>query len=79
MTLFMLAILLRWLGTWIEFDLASSRFRWVCRITDPPIRMMRDLVPALGPWDAGPLLTLLLTWIVREFLVAMALGPGPGA
>ncbi|GMU92635.1 MAG: hypothetical protein AMXMBFR4_16930 [Candidatus Hydrogenedentota bacterium] len=70
-TLYMLLILLRWLGPYLELDFYSVRLRWVARAVDPFVRIIRRRVPALGPMDAGPLLALLVVWVARELTVGM--------
>ena len=68
-TLYMLAILLRWFGPWIQLDLESKRLRWIARITDPLIRRVRHALPETGPIALGPLFALLLVWLVRQVSV----------
>lgn len=65
-TLYMMLMLLRWLGGWLEVDLGMPRLRWVTRATDPPIKLLRQFVPPLGPWDWAPPLSVLLLWLCRE-------------
>lgn len=69
-TLYMMAIILRWLGPWIELDLYSRRMAWLPRITDPLIQAIRNVLPRLGPMDFAPLLALLAVWIARTLAVA---------
>ncbi|HEO70111.1 MAG TPA: YggT family protein [Candidatus Hydrogenedentes bacterium] len=80
---YMLLILLRWLGPWIEFDIDSPRWRWIARATDPLINWLRRILPPLGPMDFGPVAALLLVWIVRaltwRLLVEIAFGHGSAA
>lgn len=71
LTLYMLAILLRWVGPWLEFDVESGRWRWIARITDPLINLLRRKMPRLGPMDFAPVVALLLAWVLREVLVQM--------
>ncbi len=62
LTLYMLAICLRWLGAYIELELDSKYMRHLARATDPFIGYMRGLVKLLGPlgpMDWGPIAALL--------------------
>ncbi len=68
-TLYMLLILVRWLGPYLELDFYDSRLRWIARAVDPLLRAIRGVVPAVGPMDLGPLIAVLLFWIVREVAV----------
>lgn len=69
-TVYMLCILLRWLGPWIELDFHRGWLRAVPRATDPLIRGVRQAMgrwlPNLGPYDFAPLVALLVVWIGRE-------------
>jgi len=69
LTLYMMLVLLRWLGPWLELDIDSGRLRWISRLTDPLINRLRRLLPWMGPMDFGPLAALLLVWILREVSV----------
>jgi uncharacterized protein YggT (Ycf19 family) len=71
-TLYMLLILLRWLGPYLELDFYSARLRWVASVVDPFVRGIRRRVPPLGPMDAGPIIALLVVWILRELTVSVA-------
>jgi YggT family protein len=69
LTLYMLAILLRWLGPWIDLDLHRGPARWIPKITDPLVGFIRKHLPPLGPMDWAPLAAVVLLWIVRLFVV----------
>lgn len=74
-TLYMLLILLTWVGPMLSLELKSGRLRWIPRLTEPLIAKMRQLLPSMGPFDFGPVAALLLVWLVREIAVAMV-APG---
>jgi YggT family protein len=78
-TLYMMGIVLRWLGPWIGYDLTLSRMRWSCRIIDPMLDRMRRVLPPMGPMDFGPIATLLAVWVARTLLVRMLVGMGQPA
>jgi len=67
-TLYMLALVLRWVGAWIELDLDAGRLRFIPRLTDPLINLMRRVLPPMGPLDWGPVAAIMVTWIVRILL-----------
>lgn len=69
LTLYMMAILLRWFGPWLEVSERSLWMRWVAKLTDPLIGLMRRLLPPMGPMDWGPLAALVVVWFVRLLLV----------
>lgn len=68
-TLYMMAILLRWLGPWLEIDVKYGRFRWIGEAVDPLLRGVRRILPPLGPLDYAPVAALLLVWMLREVVV----------
>ena len=68
-TLYMLLILLRWTGPWLELDLYGGRLRWIPQLTDPLFNQMRRILPAMGPVDFAPLASLLIVWLVRQCIV----------
>lgn len=69
LTLYMMAILLRWLGPWLEISARSRTIRFASLITDPLINLMRRVLPPMGPFDWGPVAALVATWLVRLLLV----------
>ena len=73
-TLYMLLILVRWFGPYLELDFYDVRLRWIARAVDPLLRGIRNFVPAVGPMDLGPLIAVLLFWIVREVAVRTIAG-----
>lgn len=73
-TLYMLLILVRWFGPYLELDFYDTRLRWIARAVDPLLRAIRNVVPAVGPMDLGPLIAVLLFWIVREVAVRTIAG-----
>ena len=69
LTLYMLALLIRWTAPWIELDLRKRYLQWLPRITDPLINLMRRLLPPMGPMDWGPVAALITVWILRLIIV----------
>jgi YggT family protein len=65
LTLYMMAILLRWTGSWLELDNGAWWMRVVARITDPLITGIRRVLPPMGPVDWGPIAALVVVWLVR--------------
>lgn len=74
LTLYMLLILVRWFGPYIQLDFYDARLRWIAALVDPFLRSIRSLAPALGPVDLAPLLALLALWVVRTIAVNAAGG-----
>lgn len=76
LTIYMVLILLRWLGPWLEVNTDAGRLAWVGRITEPLIRRVRQILPHMGPVDFGPLATLFLVWLVRTVVLLAIAMPG---
>ena len=75
LTLYMMLVILRWLGPWLGVETDYGRWRWVARATDPLVGPIRRLLPTLGPVDFGPMATLLAVWILRTVAVSVMYGP----
>ena len=75
MTLYMMAIILRWLGPWLELDLQTSRLRFIPAITDPLIQAIRKMLPNMGPMDWAPIAALVAVFFLRTIGQAMLLPP----
>ncbi len=69
MTLYMLMILMRWLGPWLEVPLRRSPWSCIPYATEPLIRRVRHYMPALGPIDFAPVASIFIIWILRELLI----------
>ena len=69
LTLYMLLILLRWLGRFIGFDLEEGWWKGLTKLTDPLIQGMRRVLPNMGPVDFGPIAALFVVWLVRILVV----------
>lgn len=69
LTLYMMALLLRWLGPWLELEFQGPLLGLIPRITDPLIQLMRRMLPPMGPIDFAPLAAVISVFIVRLVLV----------
>ena len=70
LTLYMIALLLRWLGPFIDFDLEEQRYlRWITKLTDPYIKKVKELMPGLGLVNLGPVAAVLSIWFLRLIIV----------
>lgn len=69
LTLYMLAIVVRWAAPWLEFDLGRGYWRLIPRMTDPLLERLRKKLPPLGTMDWAPIAALFLVWVIRLILV----------
>ncbi|MBI2422399.1 MAG: YggT family protein [Candidatus Hydrogenedentes bacterium] len=68
LTLYMMALLLRWLAPYLEVNLAYGHLKLVSRATDPPIELIRKFLPPMGMMDFAAPAAVLAVWIVRMVL-----------
>lgn len=69
LTLYMMVILLRWLGPWLELEFSGPLLRLIPRAADPLIDLMKRLLPPMGPVDFSPIAAVMSVYIVRLLLV----------
>lgn len=69
LTLYLLFILLRWLGPWLSLELEGGYLRFIPRLTDPLLKWVRSMLPPNGPMDFAPLVSVLGVWLIREILL----------
>ncbi len=68
-TLYMMAVLLRWTAPFISFDIYRRGLRIVPAITDPFLKLIRRALPPMGFADWSPVAALLMLWVLRVVLV----------
>jgi YggT family protein len=73
-TLYMLLIMLRWLGPWLQLELDVGRLRYIGQIVDPLVHAVRKRLPSLGPMDFAPVVTVLGVWLIRSLTVGIMAG-----
>jgi YggT family protein len=68
-----LAVIVTWL---VQFNVINTRHRFVAtvidflyRITEPALRPLRRIIPAVGGIDLSPIVLLLAIWVVQEFII----------
>ena len=78
LTLYMMLILLAWLGPWIQLDLHGRRLRWIRTLTEPLTSRLRQWMSGFGPIDLSPVAALFLVWIIRQFALLVIEGMAAG-
>ncbi len=71
LTLYMMVLLIRWLGPWLELEFNGPYMRIVPLLSDPLIRFMKRLLPPMGPMDFSPLAAVMGVFILRLILVQL--------
>jgi uncharacterized protein YggT (Ycf19 family) len=69
LTLYMLAILVRWVGPWIDLDFHPLPWRIIPKLVDPLLSRIRKVLPAMGPMDWSAPAALMGVWLIRLLLV----------
>ncbi|MBL7648127.1 MAG: YggT family protein [Candidatus Hydrogenedentes bacterium] len=69
LTLYMMAILLRWLGPWLELEFHGPFLGLLPKATDPLVDFMKRVLPNMGPMDFSPMAAVMCVYIVRLILV----------
>ncbi len=68
-TLYMTAVVLRWVAPWLNLNLNTPRLRWLPAVTDPALRGVRRILPPMSaPMDWSAPALLLGLWILRILL-----------
>ena len=79
--LYILAVLLRLLLQWVRADFYNPVSQFLVKLTNPPLRPLRRIIPGWGGIDFASVLLLLILQMLEMFLVNTALGraqPVPG-
>jgi YggT family protein len=75
--LYLLLVLLRFLFQMSRVDFYNPISQFLVAATNPPLRVLRGFVPALGGIDVAPIVLLLLLGVVKLYLKAVMLGVFP--
>ncbi|HDP34033.1 MAG TPA: YggT family protein [Candidatus Hydrogenedentes bacterium] len=68
-TLYMMAILIRWTAPFLSLNLYKRGVRIIPAITDPFLKLVRRILPPMGFVDWSPVAAVLILWVVRVVLV----------
>jgi YggT family protein len=73
-SLYILAVLLRFLLQWTGASFYNPIAQFLLRITHPPLRIMRRFVPPIGKIDTSSLLLVLILQILANFTILILKG-----
>ncbi|MDD4916036.1 MAG: YggT family protein [Methylococcales bacterium] len=68
-SLYILAVMLRFLLQWVRADFYNPVSRFLVKITHPPLRLLRRFIPAIGRVDSSSLLFALLLQMLANFSI----------
>ena len=72
--LYLLAVMLRLLLQWVHADFYNPVSQFIVKITNPPLRPLRRVIPGWGGIDLASVLLLIVLQMVELFLVNTTLG-----
>jgi YggT family protein len=73
-SLYILAVLLRFLLQWCGADFYNPISQFLVKITHPPLRIMRRFVPSIGKIDTSSLILVLTLQMLSDFSILMLKG-----
>lgn len=66
-----IALLVRVVSSWLPISPYSKWIRWSYAVTDPFLRPLRQLIPALGPIDITPIIAYFLIGLIQSVVLRM--------
>ncbi|WP_327037033.1 YggT family protein [Methyloterricola oryzae] len=73
-SLYVFAIMLRFLFQWVEADFYNPISQALVKITHPPLRVLRRFIPSLGRIDTSSLVLMLIVQMLGGYLVFLLQG-----
>ena len=73
-SIFSFAILARVLLSWVRVDPAHPAVQLLFDVTEPVLRPIRDMMPAMGMFDFSPIIALLLLNVLEGLLLYIIRG-----
>ncbi len=72
--LYILAVMLRLILQWVRADFYNPVSQFIVKITNPPLKPLRRVIPGLGGIDLASVLLLVALQMAELFLINLALG-----
>jgi len=73
-SLYILAVLLRFLLQWVEADFYNPISQFLVKITHPPLKVMRRVIPSIGKIDTSSIVLALVLQIICNFSIFLLQG-----
>lgn len=74
LSLYIFALLLRFLFQWVEADYYNPISQFLIKITHPPLRLMRRFIPSVGRVDSASLVLMFSLQMLGGFLIFLLKG-----
>jgi YggT family protein len=72
--LYILAVLLRLMLQWLRADFYNPLSQFIVKVTNPPLKPLRRVIPGWGGIDFASVLLLIVLQMAELFLINMAMG-----
>ncbi len=73
-SLYILAVILRFLLQWVEADFYNPISQFLVKITHPPLKIMRRVIPSIGKIDTSSIILALLLQVICDFSIFLLQG-----
>ena len=74
LSLYILAIMLRFLLQWVGADFYNPISQFLVKITHPPLKLMRRVIPSIGKIDTSSLILAFVLQILSVFFILLLSG-----
>src|SRR3569832_959143 len=71
--LYILAVMLRLLLQWVRADIYNPISQYLVKVSNPPLRPLRRVIPGRGGIDRASVLRLIVLEMIEQFLINSAL------
>jgi uncharacterized protein YggT (Ycf19 family) len=68
-TLYMLMVLLKWTAPVLGLNEAKGIWALNQKCTAPAIKLMKQFVPSMGPFDFAPFAVVMALWFIRTLIL----------
>jgi len=73
-SLYILAVILRFLLQWVEADFHNPISQFLVKITHPPLKVIRRVVPSIGKIDTSSLVLAFILQIIADYAIFLLQG-----
>lgn len=74
-SLYILAVMLRFLLQWVSADFYNPISQFLVKITHPPLKMLRRVIPSIGRIDTASVVWMLVLQMLSHWLILVLQGP----
>ena len=76
--LYMMVVALRIVMQWAHWEYHNPLVQFIIRVTQPPVKLLRRIIPAWGRWDSATIVLLVLVSLFKIILLALLQSAIPG-